>query len=326
MNNAAYHFRLPASWEPQDAILLVWPSPLKDDPDAEDLEELYEALVTLLIDYVDVILVVPGGQLDDVKARLLAMGVPLEYVYFYEIQEESIHVRDFGPFIVESPSGFVLLKPSDQEFINSLLSSNAFPCAQAEKTQVNLSWCEIESNGHQLILANIKGLLQKNAGLTDDSIKNFLLTNTGSTVIDLDESILEAPGLVRLGLLNQMLLLQCDDTASVYFELSKKRNERLYEINQQLENPMQLVALPWAVFVTDDGVEAVADYSQFVVVNETLLVPIFDLPTDEDAMEIISQSFPGFDIFGFPSRWLAQRQTSLLRITQPIPEGVLEPL
>lgn len=326
MNNAAYNFRFPAPWEPQDAILLVWPHTQNTESDVEELEELYEALVALLVDYVDIILVVAPGQLDDVKARLLEMDVPLDYVYCYEISENSINVRDYGPFIVESPSGFILLNTSNQAFVDNLLSNNAFPCAQAEKVLVNLSWSDIESNGHQLISGNINGLMQKNPVLTEDEIKNFLLTNTESALFEFDQSILRAPGLVRFGLLNQILFLQCDDTASDAYEVSRKRYERLYEMNQTLDAPMQLVALPWAIFLTDEGVEEVADYSQFVVVNETLLVPIFDLPTDEDAMEIISQSFPGFDIFGFPSRSLAQRQTSLLRITQPIPEGVLEPL
>jgi agmatine deiminase len=120
--------------------------------------------------------------------------------------------------------------------------------------------------------------------------------------------------------------LQSDDSTSSYYDSSKKRFESLHRINQQLENPMQLVSLPWSIFVTDEGTEWIADYSQFIVVNETVLVPIFDLPTDDEAMEIISQSFPGFDIFGFPSRSLAQINTGLFRITQPVPEGVLEPL
>lgn len=325
MNNATYQFRFPASWEPQDAILLVWPNTL-DETDFDDLEELYEALVSLLVDYVDIILVVAPGQLDGVKASLLEMDVPVEYVYFFEIPENSINVRDFGPFIVESPSGFILLNTSNQVFVDNLLSNNAFPCAQAEKSLVNLSWSDIESNGHQLISANINGLLQKNPALTEDGIKNFLLTGTGSALLEFDKTFQEAPGLVRFGLLNQILFLQCDDSSSDCYEISNNRYEKLRELNQTLETPMQLVSLPWGLFVTDDGKEEVADYSQFVVVNETLLVPIFDLPTDEYAMEIISQSFPGFDIFGFPSRSLAQRQTSLLRITQPIPEGVLEPL
>lgn len=328
MNNEKKSFRFPAPWEPQDAVLLVWPDVnTSGQIHVEDVEELYEALIALLVDYVDIILVVPGGKTDPVKERLILMDVPIEYVYFYEGFQHSINIRDFGPFIVESASGFVVLNGLDDGFTADLFSRNAFPCSKLEKNNLYLSWSDIESNGNELILVDMKQLLQKNPSSTESSIKNFLLGNTSAVeLLSFDEDISTAPGFVRLGLLNQLLFLHCDDSASSYYDSSKKRLESMHRMNQQLESPMELVSLPWSIFVTDEGTEWIADYSQFIVVNETVLVPIFDLPTDDEAMEIISQSFPGFDIFGFPSRSLAQINTGLFRIIQPVPEGVLEPL
>ncbi len=328
-----HKLRLPAPWEPQDAILLVWPdNTISWQVDIEELEELYEALIALLVDYVDIILVVPEGQIDPVKARLVLMDVPVEFVYFYEAvrntvdSRDSINVKDFGPFIVESESGFTVLSGIDRNFTENLLLQHAFPCAHSEKTDIYLSWSDIESNGKDLILLDLNHVLQKNPSNTEAGIKNFFLQNTNSVQFVNVETRSTIPGTVRLGVLNQILCIRCDDAMSVYYHSSEKRYETLCTINNNLEEPLELVSLPWSVFVTDEGVEYVADYSQFVVVNETVLVPIFDLPSDEEAMEIISRSFPGFDIFGFPSRSLAVMKTGLSGITQPIPEGVLEPL
>ena len=339
MNKQNHEWRLPAPWEPQDAILLVWPdNTISWQVDIEELEELYEALIALLVDYVDIILVVPQGQIDSVKARFVLMDVPVEYLYLYEAVRDSVssqysinaqyalNVKNFGPFILESESGFLVLHGTDSRFTANLLSQNAFPCALAEKTDVCLSWADIESNGNELILLDLNHLLQKNPSHTETTIKNLFLDNTTAVQLVNVASKSATPGSVRLGILNQILCLQCDDSASAYYESSKNRFEHLHSIINQLENPLELISLPWGVFTTDEGLEWVADYSQFVVVNETVLVPIFDLPTDEDAMEIISRAFPGFDIFGFPSRSLAVMKTGLSGITQPIPEGVLEPL
>ncbi len=95
----------------------------------------------------------------------------------------------------------------------------------------------------------------------------------------------------------------------------------------KLKQPMNLIPLPWGGVIEDDnGVECLVDYSQFIVVNEAVLVPLFDVPSDEDAMEILSQVFPGFEILGFPSMVLTGIKSSLLKITLSVAEGVLEPL
>jgi agmatine deiminase len=67
--------RLPAEWEPQDAVMLTWPH--KNSPwdwILDDVVELYEALATVICDYADVIIAVPETQVDEVRARLEAMG------------------------------------------------------------------------------------------------------------------------------------------------------------------------------------------------------------------------------------------------------------
>ena len=318
-------YRVPASWEPQDAILLVWPNE-REIAASEDIIELYEALATLLIDYADVIVVAPGNQLDAIKERLVLMDAPVEYVYFYDTQSASINVRDYGPFIVESENGFVLLFKQN-EFAEALYSKQAFPCAALESQLVELSWNAIESDGGENLLINLRPLCEQNPGLSVDDIKEYVQNKMYNNNIIWIESQLMDTNIVRLCPGNKLVYLDCDEQNSVYYQpIQNLKNNVIQQIETAAKN-IEFIPLPWGGVITyDDNVEYVANYSQFVVINEALLVPLFDLPSDEDAMEVISELFPGFDILGFPSSSLALLNSSLLKINQPIPEGVLEPL
>jgi agmatine deiminase len=102
--------RLPAEWEPQDAILLAWPH--KNTPwnwQLDDMVQLYEALVSVICDYADVVIALPETAISEVRERLAAMEIPLEYVYFYPVDSNDTWVRDFGPITVQTDSGMKLL-------------------------------------------------------------------------------------------------------------------------------------------------------------------------------------------------------------------------
>jgi agmatine deiminase len=67
-----------------------------------------------------------------------------------------------------------------------------------------------------------------------------------------------------------------------------------------------------------------ATYANFLIVNELVLVPIYGCLSDEDALEQISQAFPGYDVMGIPCSVLIEHGGSLHCITMQLPEGVLE--
>jgi agmatine deiminase len=323
-------YRLPAAWEPQDAMLLVWPDK-QAIAVSEDIVELYEALVAVLVDYADVILVAPINQFDEIKERLALMEVPIEYVYFYDVGETdtkpfSINVRDYGPFIVEAENEFILAT-NQNSFVDSLHKQQAFPCTVFENQAVSLSWSNIESDGGENLLVNVKKLCDQNPGLLAIDLEEFFLNKIANNNVIRIESQFAEMGILRLCPGNKLIYLDCDEKTSSHYEAVQNFKNNLIQQMDSSENKLELVPLPWGgILINDDGIEYLANYSQFVVINEAVLVPLFDLPSDEEAMEIISQVFPGFDILGFPSSSLAVLKTSLLRVTQPIPEGVLEPL
>ena len=62
--------RLPAEWEPQDAILLVWPHKNTGwNSQLDDLVQLYEALVSVICDFADLVIAAPEAEIADIRAR-----------------------------------------------------------------------------------------------------------------------------------------------------------------------------------------------------------------------------------------------------------------
>src|SRR5690625_2481373 len=103
--------RLPAEWEPQDAVMLTWPHRDSDwAPHLDDVTQLYEALVAVIVDYADVIIVVPEGELEAIRTRLETMRVPLEDVHLYPVPSNDTWARDHGPLTVQTSAGRKLLE------------------------------------------------------------------------------------------------------------------------------------------------------------------------------------------------------------------------
>ena len=149
--------RLPAEWEPQDAILLTWPH--KDTGWAfilEDMTQLYEALVSVICDYADLIIAIPEAAIDEVQERLTAMDVPLEHVYFYPVASDDTWARDHGPLGVQTPQGIKLLDfkfngwgekyphALDNRISVSLREQGAFPSAEFESVDFVLEGGSID--------------------------------------------------------------------------------------------------------------------------------------------------------------------------------------
>ena len=341
--------RLPAEWEPQDAVMLTWPH--KNSPwdwILDDVVELYEALATVICDFADVIIAVPADQLDDVRARLETMGAPLEYIHLYPCQSNDTWVRDHGPITVESPEGFKLLDfqfngwgnkfphDLDNQVSQQLFSQGAFPFATMETQDWVLEGGSIESDGQGTLMVTSSCLLNRNRnpGLTKAEIEERLKSAFGAKKINwLDHGYLAGDDtdghidtLARLCPNNTIIYTACDDERDEHYAELKKMESQLHTFTNADGEPYRLLPLPWAGEVLGDESDErlPATYANFLIINEAVLVPIYGLPMDEDALEVVSQAFPGYEIFGIPCLSLIEQGGSLHCSTMQIPEGVRE--
>jgi agmatine deiminase len=341
--------RLPAEWEPQDAVLLTWPH--KNSPwdwILDDVVELYEALATVICDFADVIIAVPQEQLEEVRSRLDAMGAPLEYIHLYPCPSNDSWARDHGPLTVETPEGFKLLDfqfngwgnkfPHELDNAISLCLSEqkAFPLASFETQDWVLEGGSIETDGQGTLLTTSSCLLNKNRNpnLSKGEVEARLKAAFGVQKINwLDYGYLAGDDtdghidtLARLCPNNTIVYTACDDEQDEHYAELKKMEEQLKGFTNAQGQVYRLLPLPWAgVVLGDNSNERLpSTYANFLIINEAVLVPIYGLPMDEDALEVVSSAFPGYEIFGIPCSSLIEQGGSLHCITMQIPEGAVE--
>lgn len=343
--------RLPAEWEPQDAVILTWPH--KDTAwnwILEDVVELYEALATVIVDYADVIIALPSELIEDVCNRLEAMGAPMDYIYLYPCESDDTWARDHGPLTVETTEGFKLLDfqfngwgnkfphDKDNRISQQLFAQGAFPHATLEQQDWVLEGGSIESDGQGTLLTTSSCLLNanRNPQLSKTEIEERLKAAFGARKVNwLDHGYLAGDDtdshidtLARLCPNNTIVYTACDDEQDEHYEALKNMEAQLKTLTNADGESYRLLPLPWPgpVLSRDSDQRLPATYANFLIVNEAVLVPIYELPMDEDALEVISQAFPGYEILGIPCNALIEQGGSLHCITMQIPEGVLEPL
>jgi agmatine deiminase len=339
--------RLPAEWEPQDAILLAWPHKgTLWGWQLDDVTQLYEALVSVICDFADVVIAIPEADISEVRSRLAAMEIPLEYVYFYPVNTDDTWVRDFGPITVQTPSGMKLLNFTfngwgekfkadlDNLTTQKLHELSAFPAAELESVDVVLEGGSIESDGRGTLLTTTSCLLNKNRNphLSKADIEQQLKNTLGAQKINWltsgylagDDTDGHIDVLARFCPSNTIIYTACDDEQDEHYLELKKMEKELQSITNVDGELYQLLPLPWpGPKFGDNDQRLPATYANFLIVNEAVLVPIYDSLTDEDALEVVAQAFPGYEIFGIPCLSLIERGGSLHCITMQLPEGVL---
>lgn len=342
--------RLPAEWEPQDAVLLSWPHKGTDWAwILDDVQALYEAVATVIADFADVIIAAPADEIDTIRSRLELMEAPLDYIYFYPIAANDTWARDFGPITVETDKGFTLLDfkfnawggkfsyELDNQITQNLFEQGAFPLAQYEAQDWVLEGGSIESDGRGTLMTTAACLLNanRNPNLSKDEIEEKLKAAFGVRKINWlhhgyltgDDTDSHIDTLARLCPNNIIVYTACDDENDEHYAALKQMEDELKTFTDADGNGYTLMPLPWTgAVLNDDDKRLPATYANFLIVNEAVLVPIYGLPSDEDALEVVLQAFPGFEIMGIPCNTLIEQGGSLHCITMQIPEGVLEPV
>ena len=104
-------FRFPAEWEPQDAILIAWPTEQTDWADRlGEVEETYIALVQAITRYQPVLIVAADDDIESyAQARLSSNRVDMQRVKFLQAPYDDTWLRDTGPITLRDGDRFLTL-------------------------------------------------------------------------------------------------------------------------------------------------------------------------------------------------------------------------
>ncbi|MCL2597140.1 MAG: agmatine deiminase family protein [Paludibacter sp.] len=189
----------------------------------------------------------------------------------------------------------------------------------------------IETDGAGTILTTEKCLLSENRNYLnkseiEDNFKKYfgiirvLWLKNGSLTGDDTDSHIDT--LARFCNQETIAYVKCEDTQdSNYQEFTAMENE-LKTFRTLTGKPYNLVELPMANKVEFNGKQLPATYANFLIINNAVLLPIYNSPKDKTAFEILKKLFPKREIIPINCLSLIKQGGSLHCSTMQFPKNL----
>jgi agmatine/peptidylarginine deiminase len=340
--------RLPAEWEPQAAVLVAWPHEGTDwAPRLSEVERTYVSLVAAIARFEHALVCVPDASLEHhVRELLDEAGAERSRVHFVHVPYDDTWLRDSGPITLRTQDGFRLLDfrftgwggkyeaNRDDALVRKLFDAGVFSDeAMHLRTDWALEGGAIECDGQGTILTTWRCLQHRHPGSARSDIEDALKdTLAAERVLWLEHGYLQGDDtdahidtLARFAPGQAIVHQHCDDPSDPHHaELEAMRRE-LRAMRTADGQPYRLHALPWAAPIIDQGRRLAASYANYLIVNDAVLMPAYDDPSDEVAAAIIRAAHPGRTVVQIPCRPLIWQNGSLHCVTMQLPQGLFAP-
>jgi agmatine/peptidylarginine deiminase len=170
----------------------------------------------------------------------------------------------------------------------------------------------------------------RNPSFSEEQINKLLFQSFGTTNIywlnngylagdDTDSHI---DTLVRFCNPTTLAYVKCDDEMDEHFESLLKMEAELKNLVDVNGNPFHLVPLPWPdPCFADDGHRLPATYANFLIINEAVILPLYNVKQDLEAVKVLTSIFPDRKIIPVLCRTLIEQHGSLHCISMQYPSG-----
>lgn len=333
---------LPAEWHPQSLVQLTWPD---DSTDWKDLlHEVLPCYASLCqeISRRQPLLIVANDQ-DQVEPWLA--GTNRDNIRIVEMPVNDTWARDHGfitvienqvPVLLDFKfNGWGLKFAADKDnLINgTLYKKGLFPGEVKYENHLNmvLEGGSIESDGEGTLLTTSECLLSpnRNGAWSRDQIESRLLELFNARkVLWLDHGFLQGDDtdshidtLARLAPGQRILYVKCDDPNDLHYDALKAMETQLATFTSVHGHPYRLVPLPMCTPVYDGGERLPATYANFLFINGAILVPVYGVPEDQQALDVFATEFPDYEVVGINCHPLIKQHGSLHCVTMQFPVG-----
>ncbi|OAN87810.1 agmatine deiminase [Marinobacter sp. EhC06] len=254
--------------------------------------------------------------------------------------------RDHGPITILTDDRPTLLDfrfnawggkfPSEKDdaLNNHLFNAGVFGTTATQQVDFVLEGGSFESDGQGTFLTTSECLLTptRNPAMDRTAIEQLLSEvlgvwrilwlNHGYLAGDDTDSHIDT--LARFCAPDHICYVSCPDVADEHYSALAAMEEELQEFRQADGSPYKLTPLPWPDAIYDeDGERLPATYANFLIINDAVLLPVYDVPQDEDAITVMKEIFPSREIVPIDCRPLIRQHGSLHCVTMQIPAGVV---
>lgn len=316
----ALGYRMPAEWEPHDAVWLAWPHDTTSFPDLDQAESAFADFVGAIHTSERVELLVRDAPMQDKATRLLRdRRVEFGQVRFHVTDYADIWFRDYGPiFIVNREAQqLAMTKWVFNAWGNQyeeLLKDTQVPYFMNQSLRLPvyepgmvLEGGSIDVNGKGTLLTTERCLLNKNRnpGLSQEEIENCLRDYLGATQIiwlatgiEGDDTDGHVDDIARFVNPTTVLCACQPDRADPDHEVLEANDQILRQATDQDGRQLDVVKLPVPGWVGGEQTRLPASYANFYIGNTKVLVPTFGVANDAKALETIQSVFPGRQVQG----------------------------
>jgi agmatine deiminase len=340
--------KLLAEWVNQDGVLLAWPHAQSDwQPFLPRIEQVFTELVFHIARFEHVVLLCNSEDLADrVLTKLDARGVNLQHVHLLNVPYNDTWLRDCGPITLTDGTRMIV---SDFRFngwggkfdaalddrICHALSAQPLFKAQYKTYDLILEGGSIDTDGAGTLLTTSQCLLTdtRNPGMQTRNYEAFFAREFGiKRVFWLQHGELQGDDtdghvdmLARFCDSSTIAYTSCERQDDFHYAALVEMETELKALRTESGQPYSLVPLPIPQAIhNQDGQRLPASYANFLIINDAVLVPVYDDDNDEVVLQRLRTCFPGREVVGIQARAIIEQFGSLHCLTMQLPRGVLK--
>jgi agmatine deiminase len=332
--------RFPAEWEPQDAVQLTLPHP------GTDWASMLNEVMPCFTQIVDTISLYQMVIIVADETWLAQSGFTPKHpdmIAYANLPNNDTWARDHSGIVVEKGKGFEIIDyvfngwglkfPAHHDnLITSGLADLGFFDAKHKHGGLVLEGGALESDGCGTLMTTSECLLSpnRNPHLSKQQIETKLKAQLGLHTIHWinqgylagDDTDSHIDTLARFCTPDTICYVQCNDEFDEHYAALSAMQTELEALRQSNGKPYKLVALPMTDAIYDEaGDRLPATYANFLFVNQAILLPIYEVPQDAEAIAIFKKLFPKHTIHPINCRPLIYQHGSLHCVTMQYPKG-----
>ena len=338
--------RLLAEWEPQSAVMLTWPH---DQTDwawiLPEVEMVFGEITRAIARHECVLIVYRDAVHKKHIEAVIAQTSTLQRCVFVQSASNDTWARDHGPISVMQNGKPLLLdfqfngwggkfdSTLDNSINQNIHTRGVFKC-EINVLSLILEGGSIDSDGEGTLLTTEQCLLTptRNPALNKNDIektlvaefgiKRFLWLSEGHLAGDDTDAHIDT--LARFCDAQTIAYCSCDDTGDEHYAGLKAMEAQLKAFRTANNKPYKLVPLPIpAARYAEDGRRLPATYANFLIINDAVLVPVYDDRNDAIALQNLRDAFPRHEIAAINCSPIVKQYGSLHCLTMQLAAGVI---